>query len=112
MSSPLWTPDPERRQRSGYAAFARRLGASCDELPEAALADLDRFWDEVWLSCAVQGERGPGPAYVAPKAGDDPRGARFFPAPGSAMPRICWPAAGGRAMKPWSRCARTGVVGR
>lgn len=71
---PLWVPDADT---TGYARFAAGLGVAPADLPGAALADLDRFWDAVWHQCGVIGERGPGSAYLPP-VGADMRGASFF----------------------------------
>ncbi len=75
----LWTPDPALRQQSAYARFAAAMGKTPEDLPRAALADPDRFWDAVWTLGGVVGERGSRPAYLPPPPDRDIRGARFFP---------------------------------
>ena len=50
MSTPLWTPSPERIERATLTRFARERGLPEDyaSLWQWSVADIERFWGAVW----------------------------------------------------------------
>jgi acetoacetyl-CoA synthetase len=82
MTAPLWTPSPERVERTRLARFMRHAGrthqrelTSYEALYEFSIAEPGAFWQSVWDFCGVIGEPG---ARVAIDMDRMP-GARFFP---------------------------------
>ncbi|MFA7266913.1 MAG: AMP-binding protein, partial [Candidatus Nanopelagicales bacterium] len=83
----LWAPTPERIAATAIDRVRRDI-ADATELPIPDTAALHQyslehpgdFWDVIWGECGVVGDRGDGPAYVLPPAGQDMRSAKFFPA--------------------------------
>ncbi len=56
MSAPLWTPSPERAQRTLLARFLERAGRSdFAELHRWSVAEPEAFWRLVWEFCEVRG---------------------------------------------------------
>jgi acetoacetyl-CoA synthetase len=67
--TPLWRPSAQRVARAAVTNYRGWLAAErgVDLEDEAALwrwsvSELDAFWESIWDFCAVEGERGPGPA--------------------------------------------------
>lgn len=82
MPEPLWTPDPDRSERSALSRFLRRAGFDgYDEAWEwsVAPATAGEFWAEVAVLAGV--EAGPGPALVhgSTAAAGDADHASWFP---------------------------------
>ena len=85
--APLWAPSPERISTTAIDRVRRDI-VEATELPIPDSAALHQyslehpgdFWDVIWGECGVVGDRGDGPAYVLPPAGQDMRSAKFFPA--------------------------------
>jgi acetoacetyl-CoA synthetase len=82
MSSPLWTPSPERIERARMTRFSKHVSArwgvrasSYDTLYQFSIDRPGDFWRSVWEFCGVVGEPGE-PAVVDL---DKMPGARFFP---------------------------------
>ena len=80
--APLWTPAPERvaasRVRAFMAEVNRRHGLEITSYPDLhawTVAHIDLFWDLVWDSCGVVGEKGTRIVVDADKM----PGASFFP---------------------------------
>jgi acetoacetyl-CoA synthetase len=81
-SQPLWTPSPDRVERSAMTAFRRacerRTGRPIPDtaaLHRWSLQEPARFWEAVWDEQAVVGEKGERLLVD----GDAMPGARFFP---------------------------------
>ncbi|MBM4336171.1 MAG: acetoacetate--CoA ligase [Deltaproteobacteria bacterium] len=81
-SAPLWTPSPERVERSAMRAFQRgieartgRRFASYTELWRWSVDERAEFWRAAWDFCELIGDPGPAPFLVD----DRMPGARFFP---------------------------------
>jgi len=62
----LWTPSPERAERSNLAVFTRWLAAerglrfdTYQQLWRWSVTDLDAFWQAVWDFCGVQASTPP-----------------------------------------------------
>lgn len=85
--APLWAPSAERISATAIDRVRRDI-VEATELPIPDSAALHQyslehpgdFWDVIWGECGVVGDRGDGPAYVLPPAGQDMRSAKFFPA--------------------------------
>ncbi|MDA1104943.1 MAG: acetoacetate--CoA ligase [Gemmatimonadetes bacterium] len=82
MTQPLWTPSPDRIQRSNMRTFmegpARAHGfegASSEELWHWSVHDLAGFWRALWDFCGVIGHQGDR-AHTEPL---ELPGTRFFP---------------------------------
>ncbi len=83
MSSPLWTPSPDRVAAANMTAFKDRIAAEHGvDLPDYAalyawsIANMEAFWTAIWDACGVIAEtRGDR---VMVDGGKMP-GARFFP---------------------------------
>jgi acetoacetyl-CoA synthetase len=65
----LWEPSARRIQQAAVTRFQEWLAAErglrlrgADELWRWSTTDLDGFWNAVWDFCAVDGDRGDGPA--------------------------------------------------
>ncbi|WP_239333666.1 acetoacetate--CoA ligase [Frankia sp. CiP3] len=78
----LWTPSPQRVRAAGVTAYLDWLATERDRKLSGATAlwqwsvdDLDGFWDSIWDFCAVEGERGDGPALADARM----PGAQWFP---------------------------------
>jgi acetoacetyl-CoA synthetase len=78
---PMWTPSPERVERSNLARYLRWLRerrglrfGSYDELWDWSVADLDGFWASIWEFFEVGGPA-PSPALAERRM----PGARWFP---------------------------------
>ena len=83
MSQPLWSPGDARRAATNMAKFMHRAGEDFSrplrnyhELHAASIADPGRFWNTLWDSSGVIGDKGAAPYLVD---GDRMPGARFFP---------------------------------
>ena len=82
MSAPLWTPSPERAERSRLRAFQRAVAAahgveagSYDALYRFSIERPADFWRAVWTFAGVAGEMGERVLVDAERM----PGARFFP---------------------------------
>jgi acetoacetyl-CoA synthetase len=82
MSSPLWTPSPERVERARMTAFARYLAAnrgvdasSYEVLHRFSIERPGEFWRSVWEFCGVLGDVGHRTVIDLERM----PGARFFP---------------------------------
>ncbi len=76
MTEPLWTPSPERVERTRLARLMDRLGIDGYEaLHRHSVEDPDAFWRTMWDECRMVGE--PGDVVLAP--GATMQSARFFP---------------------------------
>jgi hypothetical protein len=92
VDSPLWTPSPERIERTRLTAFMRAVNAACglslsayDDLYRFSIERPEDFWREVWDFCGVRGDRGERivvDLHLMP-------GARFFRMRGSTLPTTC-----------------------
>ncbi len=78
----LWTPSAERVRTAGVTAYLEWLAAERGRrltdptaLWQWSVEDLDGFWNSIWDFCAVEGERGDGPALADARM----PGARWFP---------------------------------
>ncbi|WP_083730905.1 MULTISPECIES: acetoacetate--CoA ligase [Protofrankia] len=78
----LWTPSAQRVRAAGVTAYLEWLAAErgrrltdATALWQWSVDDLDGFWDSIWDFCAVEGERGDGPALADARM----PGARWFP---------------------------------
>ncbi len=65
MTSPLWTPSPDRIATSGLDSFRVSANArydfalaESDELHAWSLAEPEQFWDTVWDVCGIIGDKG------------------------------------------------------
>ncbi len=83
MSSPLWTPSPDRVATANMTAFKDRVAAAHDvDLPDYAalydwsIANIEGFWTAIWDTCGVIAETRGDRVLVD---GDKMPGARFFP---------------------------------
>lgn len=81
MSTPLWTPSPERIAASNMQAFAAFVrdqvdGQGADALHRWSIKDPEAFWSAVWDFTGIIGDKGARPWLV--DAHKMP-GARFFP---------------------------------
>jgi len=76
MSTPLWTPSPERAQATQMRAFMERTGhADYDALHDWSVTEPEAFWRELWSFCGVVGE----PGATVLEDGHRLPGARWFP---------------------------------
>ncbi|MCO5998818.1 acetoacetate--CoA ligase [Actinoallomurus rhizosphaericola] len=72
----LWEPSEEVRRSARVARFMRERGfGSYDELWRWSVSDIGEFWDAIWSSFGVLGDRGDGPALESAEM----PGARWFP---------------------------------
>ncbi|WP_322780564.1 acetoacetate--CoA ligase [Frankia sp. Cas4] len=78
----LWAPSPQRVRAAGVTAYLHWLAtergrtlADAAALWQWSVDDLDGFWDSIWDFCAVEGDRGDGPALADARM----PGARWFP---------------------------------
>ncbi|MCO5969111.1 acetoacetate--CoA ligase [Actinoallomurus soli] len=72
----LWEPSEEVRRSARVARFMRERGfGSYDELWRWSVTDVGAFWDTIWSSFGVLGDRGDGPALERAEM----PGARWFP---------------------------------
>ncbi len=82
MTSPLWTPSPERAAATRLHAFARTVGHSGDyaTLHRWSIERPEEFWSAVWRFCGVVGDSG-GPVAVGLDQMRPPQaeGPRWFP---------------------------------
>jgi len=83
----LWEPRADQVSSTAMDQLRREVADAIGiDLPDSrALYDFSLehpgdFWDVIWGECGVVGDRGDGPAYVLPPAGQDMRAAKFFPA--------------------------------
>ncbi|CAO5149244.1 Acetoacetyl-coenzyme A synthetase [Frankia sp. AiPs1] len=67
--TPLWQPSPERASQAAVTHYrswlAQERGVALDDDPALwrwSVSEPDGFWESIWDFCAVEGERGPGPA--------------------------------------------------
>ncbi|EYT92706.1 acyl-CoA synthetase/AMP-acid ligase [Frankia casuarinae] len=67
--TPLWEPPPRRISQAAVTNYRAWLAAErgvelADDtrLWEWSVTDLDTFWESIWDFCAVEGDRGTGPA--------------------------------------------------
>ena len=65
MTTPLWTPSPDRIAASGLDSFRVSVNArydlalaESDELHAWSLAQPEQFWDTVWDVCGIIGDKG------------------------------------------------------
>jgi acetoacetyl-CoA synthetase len=65
VTSPLWTPSPDRIATSGLDSFRVSVNArydlalaESDELHAWSLAEPEQFWDTVWDVCGIIGDKG------------------------------------------------------
>ncbi len=63
MSSPLWTPSPDRVAAANMTAFKDRVAAEHGvDLPDYAalydwsIANMEAFWTAIWDECGVIAE--------------------------------------------------------
>jgi len=76
MSSPMWTPSPERAAQTAMARFMREVGKrDYAELHQWSVEHAPEFWNRVWDFCGVIGEKGS----ETPVHGERMPGARWFP---------------------------------
>ena len=76
MSTPLWTPSPERAQATQMRAFMERTGNhDYDSLYHWSVSEPEAFWRELWEFCDVLGDAGERVL----ENGDRLPGARWFP---------------------------------
>ena len=79
---PVWSPSPERIQRSNMSRFLERISAevpsveSYEDLYAWSVAEAARFWREVWDFCGVVASRSSDTTVVG---FDRMPGARWFP---------------------------------
>ncbi len=78
----LWAPSPERVRNAGVTAYLSWLAAEhgrhladAEALWRWSVEDLEGFWNSIWDFCAIEGERGDGPALADARM----PGARWFP---------------------------------
>ncbi|MFO1321820.1 MAG: acetoacetate--CoA ligase [Burkholderiales bacterium] len=83
MTTPLWTPSPERKARANLTAFARlvadRTGQAFDDYDSLyawSVREPAQFWSALWDFCEVRSET-KGERVLAD--GDRMPGARWFP---------------------------------
>jgi acetoacetyl-CoA synthetase len=82
MTSPLWTPSPERRALTRMHAFVERVGADVDDVVDSltlygwSVREPGAFWRQVWNDCGLIGD--PGDTAFDPADGSV-SGGRFFP---------------------------------
>jgi acetoacetyl-CoA synthetase len=73
---PLWTPSPERVERTRLAQFMQQAGhGDYAALHRWSIDEREAFWNQLWDFCEVRGEKG-GKTLVD---GERMPGARFFP---------------------------------
>lgn len=74
---PLWTPSADRREDSQMFAFAKGLGLAPDykTLWQWSVDHVEDFWNAIWDSCDVIGEKG----QITLRDGDKMPGVQFFP---------------------------------
>ena len=82
MTTPLWTPSPERVARARLTAFMREIEArwghaapTYDALHAFSIDQPEKFWQSVWEFCGVRGRMGERVV----EGLDRMPGARFFP---------------------------------
>ncbi|TGD71075.1 acetoacetate--CoA ligase [Mangrovimicrobium sediminis] len=115
MTTPLWTPTPQRAAASTLAQFQRWLGerhsieAGYDALWQWSVDHPAAFWDALWDFCAVIGERA-GPALVE---AEHMMHARFFPGArlNYAENLLCGPRGPGPALVLHRECGARSELG-
>lgn len=76
MSTPLWTPSPERVETTRMAGLFSRFGVDAyPALHRLSVEEPERFWGALWDECGMVGD--PGDRVLDP--GDEMFEARFFP---------------------------------
>ena len=80
---PLWQPSEDRKAATNLARFLPAASAQMNRhlgdyraLHAASIEDPGRFWNVVWDTCGVIGDKGAAPYLVSP---DKLPGAQFFP---------------------------------
>ncbi|HZM35429.1 MAG TPA: acetoacetate--CoA ligase [Burkholderiales bacterium] len=73
---PIWTPSPERAAQTGMGRFMALTGKrTYEELHAWSVAESEAFWNLLWDTYGVKGEKGKGTLVD----GDKMPGAKWFP---------------------------------